>query len=34
VKTSGLRGRAGAGFPEGMEWSLIDKKFGNESIKQ
>lgn len=26
VKTSGLRGRGGAGFPAGMKWSFIDKK--------
>jgi NADH-quinone oxidoreductase subunit F len=25
VKTSGLRGRGGAGFPTGMKWSFIDK---------
>lgn len=29
VKTSGLRGRGGAGFPCGMKWSFIDKKSGN-----
>lgn len=28
VKTSGLRGRGGAGFPAGMKWSFIDKKSG------
>lgn len=28
VKTSGLRGRGGAGFPMGMKWSFIDKKSG------
>jgi len=28
VKTSGLRGRGGAGFPVGMKWSFIDKKSG------
>ncbi len=28
VKTSGLRGRGGAGFPTGMKWSFIDKKSG------
>ncbi len=26
VKTSGLRGRGGAGFPAGMKWSFLDKK--------
>jgi NADH-quinone oxidoreductase subunit F len=26
VKTSGLRGRGGAGFPAGLKWSFIDKK--------
>jgi NADH-quinone oxidoreductase subunit F len=29
VKTAGLRGRGGAGFPTGMKWSFIDKKSGN-----
>ena len=29
VKTSGLRGRGGAGFPTGMKWSFIEKKSGN-----
>src|SRR5690554_7553931 len=28
VKTSGMRGRGGAGFPMGMKWSFIDKKSG------
>jgi NADH-quinone oxidoreductase subunit F len=28
VKTSGLRGRGGAGFPAGMKWSFIYKKSG------
>jgi NADH-quinone oxidoreductase subunit F len=28
VKTSGLRGRGGAGFPAGLKWSFIDKKSG------
>lgn len=28
VKTSGIRGRGGAGFPMGMKWSFIDKKSG------
>jgi len=28
VKTSGLRGRGGAGFPVGMKWGFIDKKSG------
>jgi len=26
VKTSGLRGRGGAGFPTGMKWSFMDNK--------
>lgn len=26
VKTSGLRGRGGAGFPTGMKWAFIDSK--------
>jgi NADH-quinone oxidoreductase subunit F len=26
VKSSGLRGRGGAGFPTGMKWSFMDKK--------
>jgi NADH-quinone oxidoreductase subunit F len=26
VKSSGLRGRGGAGFPTGMKWSFIDQK--------
>ena len=25
VKTSGLRGRGGAGFPTGMKWSFLAK---------
>jgi NADH-quinone oxidoreductase subunit F len=29
VKTSGLRGRGGAGFPTGMKWSFLDKKSTN-----
>lgn len=28
VKTSGLRGRGGAGFPAGLKWSFVDKKSG------
>src|SRR5690554_275626 len=28
VKTSGMRGRGGAGFPMGLKWSFIDKKSG------
>lgn len=28
VKTSGIRGRGGAGFPMGLKWSFIDKKSG------
>lgn len=26
VKTSGLRGRGGAGFPTGLKWTFLDKK--------
>src|SRR6478752_1224582 len=26
VKTAGLRGRGGAGFPTGMKWSFLDRK--------
>lgn len=26
IKTSGLRGRGGAGFPTGMKWSFLDRK--------
>lgn len=26
VKTSGLRGRGGAGFPTGLKWSFLDRK--------
>ena len=29
VKTSGLRGRGGAGFPTGMKWSFLDRKSSN-----
>ena len=25
VKTSGLRGRGGAGFPTGLKWSFMNK---------
>ena len=28
VKTSGIRGRGGAGFPMGLKWSFIDKRSG------
>jgi len=29
VKTSGLRGRGGAGFPTGLKWSFMPKEVGN-----
>ena len=32
VKTSGLRGRGGAGFPTGMKWSFIPKEPGPKYI--
>jgi NADH:ubiquinone oxidoreductase subunit F (NADH-binding) len=25
IKTSGLRGRGGAGFPSGLKWSFMNK---------
>src|SRR3989304_2629097 len=28
VKTAGLRGRGGAGFPAGLKWSFLDRKSG------
>ncbi len=30
VKTSGIRGRGGAGFPMGMKWSFIDRTPGKQ----
>ncbi|MBI2287970.1 MAG: hypothetical protein HYU83_03145, partial [Chloroflexi bacterium] len=30
IKTSGLRGRGGAGFPCGLKWELVRKSPGNE----
>src|SRR5580658_192205 len=32
VKTSGLRGRGGAGFSCGLKWSFVDRKSGKPSI--
>ena len=29
VKTSGLRGRGGAGFSTGIKWSFLDRKSNN-----
>jgi len=29
IKTSGLRGRGGAGFPTGLKWSFMPKEVGN-----
>ena len=30
VKTSGLRGRGGAGFPTGLKWSFMPRSFPGE----
>ena len=30
MKTSGLRGRGGAGFPTGMKWSFMPKRHPQE----
>lgn len=30
VKTSGLRGRGGAGFPTGLKWSFMPENFGGQ----
>ena len=32
VKTSGLRGRGGAGFPTGLKWSFMPRSFPGEKI--
>ena len=31
VKTSGLRGRGGAGFPTGLKWSFMPRSFPGEN---
>ena len=31
VKTSGLRGRGGAGFPTGLKWSFMPKKSATQT---
>ena len=33
VKTSGLRGRGGAGFPTGLKWSFMPKEVGERSAE-
>jgi NADH dehydrogenase (ubiquinone) flavoprotein 1 len=30
IKTSGLRGRGGAGFPSGLKWSFMNKPGGDK----
>lgn len=32
VRTSGLRGRGGAGFPAGMKWSFMSKPFDGRLV--
>jgi NADH-quinone oxidoreductase subunit F len=32
VKTSGLRGRGGAGFPTGMKWSFVPRNSGKQTF--
>ena len=32
VKTSGLRGRGGAGFPTGMKWGFMNKPSDGRSV--
>ena len=34
VKTSGLRGRGGAGFPTGLKWSFMPRSFPGEKIRR
>ena len=34
VKTSGLRGRGGAGFPTGMKWSFVPKESPKPTIQR
>ena len=34
VKTSGLRGRGGAGFPTGLKWSFMNKPSDGRYVLQ
>jgi NADH dehydrogenase (ubiquinone) flavoprotein 1 len=33
IKTSGLRGRGGAGFPSGLKWSFMNKPSGDRQVE-